>query len=757
MKVLLIGGGGREHAIAWKLSQSPLLTQLFIAPGNVGMSNLGKLVPLEVEDKAGILAFAKQECIDLVVIGPEAALAAGVSDTLRASGIAVFGPSQAAAQLETSKRFSKDFMMRHNIPTARFAAFTNFQKACDHLKSASYPVVIKASGLAAGKGVMLPDSLDEGFAVLREMMLDGKFGGAGEEVIIEERLEGEEVSLLVFCDGESIAVMPPAQDHKRLLDHDNGPNTGGMGAFAPAPCLPKNQIELISNSVFRPVLEGMRKEGIPYTGVLYAGLMLTSDGVKVLEFNARFGDPETQVILPLLETDLLEILIACTNQTLHKITMRWTEKSAVCVVLASAGYPLKTITGYPISGLEEPIPQGIAFHAGTHQDGSQIINDGGRILGVTCWNDSLRSAIEHVYHAVTQISFTGMQYRKDIAQKGLKKIHGATYQDAGVDIEAGNLAVKLMKDAVQSTYNKRVLAGIGSFGGLFDISNLGENPVLVASTDGVGTKVELAARVGKLAGVGVDIVNHCINDILVQGARPLFFLDYFAAAKLKPEQAAEIVSGMASACREASCALLGGETAEMPGVYNEKAFDVAGTIVGVVERTKILPQTSDMQAGDLLVGFTSSGPHTNGFSLIRKICQKQDLNAWRPEMKSSLADALLTSHRSYLNIVEPALPWIKGLAHITGGGFIENIPRALPEDLQAVIDLSSWPIPPLFQWLQAQGGIELDEMFHVFNMGIGMVAVIDPEEISNVRDAVPETIWVIGKLQTGSRTKVLLQ
>lgn len=757
MRVLLIGGGGREHAIAWKLSQSPLLTQLFIAPGNVGMSNLGTLVPLEVEDKVGILAFAKKEIIDLVVIGPEAALAAGVSDTLLASGIPVFGPSQVAAQLETSKRFSKEFMLRHNIPTARFAAFSNFQKACDYLKSASYPVVIKASGLAAGKGVMLPETLDAGFAVLREMMLDGKFGDAGEEVILEERLEGEEVSLLAFCDGESIAVMPPAQDHKRLLDHDKGPNTGGMGAFAPAPCLPKNQIDMITQAVFQPVLEGMRKEGMPYMGVLYAGLMLTRDGVKVLEFNARFGDPETQVILPLLNSDLLEILLACTNQTLHKVSVLWTDASAVCVVLASAGYPVKIITGYPISGLEEPISQGIIFHAGTRAHGSQVLNYGGRVLGVTCWNDSLRSAIEHVYHVVTQISFTGMQYRKDIAQNGLKKIHGATYQDAGVDIEAGNQAVKLMKDAVQSTYNKRVLAGIGSFGGLFDISNLGENPVLVASTDGVGTKVELAARLGRLAGVGEDIVNHCINDILVQGARPLFFLDYFAAAKLKPEQAAEIVSGMATACREASCALLGGETAEMPGVYNEKAFDVAGTIVGVVERTKILPRSSEMRIGDLLVGFTSSGPHTNGFSLIRKICQKHDMNAWRPEIKSSLADALLAPHRSYLNIVEPALPWIKGLAHITGGGFIENIPRALPENLQVAIDLSSWPIPPLFQWLQAQGGIELEEMFHVFNMGIGMVAVIDPEDISKIFEVVPETIWGIGKLQTGSRTEVLLQ
>lgn len=758
MKVLLIGSGGREHAIAWKLSQSPLLTDLYIAPGNIGMLNLGTLVPLSVEDSAGILAFAQEKGIDLVVIGPEAALAAGVSDMLRSHGIAVFGPSQAAAQIETSKRFSKEFMQRHNIPTARFAAFSDYQKACDYLHSVSYPIVIKASGLAAGKGVLLPNTIEEGLTELREIMVDRQFGKAGEEVIIEERLEGEEVSLLAFCDGQSISIMPPAQDHKRLLDNDKGPNTGGMGAYAPAPCLSAKQIEVAIRTVLQPAIDGLREESMPYIGVLYAGLMLTDDGIKVLEFNARFGDPETQAILPLLNSDLLEIFVACTRGMLNDIQIEWSDGAAVCVVLASGGYPGTLMTGYPISGLDEPLENGVIFHASTRLDGSQPVNSGGRVLGVTCWNSTLRSAIEHVYRVVTQISFTGMQYRQDIAQKGLHVLsNSSTYQSAGVDIEAGNRAVRLMKDAVQSTYTDRVLAGIGSFGGLFDASNLGDQPVLVASTDGVGTKVELAARIGRLAGVGEDIVNHCINDILVQGARPLFFMDYFATAKLKPELVAEIVSGMASACCAAGCALLGGETAEMPGVYHSQAFDVAGTIVGLVERNKILPDLSDMHEGDLLLGFASSGPHTNGYSLIRKICKNHDLLAYRQELKSNLADALLAPHRSYLNILKPALPNIKGLAHITGGGFIENIPRSLPVHLQPVIDLSTWPVPPLFQWLQAQGGIELLEMFHIFNMGIGMVAVVSPDKLEKVREAVPEPVWVIGKLQQGPRAEVLIR
>lgn len=757
MNVLLLGSGGREHAIALKLSQSPLLTQLYIAPGNIGMAPLGILVPINVEDSNAILAFARNKGIDLVVIGPEAALAAGVTDVLRAHGIPVFGPSQAAARIETSKRFSKEFMQRHHLPTARFESFTNYEKACDYLRTVPYPVVIKASGLAAGKGVILPETLQDGLDTLHVMMVDACFGRAGDEVIIEERLKGEEVSLLAFCDGKHVSVMPPAQDHKRLLDGDKGPNTGGMGAYAPAPCLSADAILSITNTILQPTLEGLEDEGLPYIGVLYAGLMLTDEGPRVLEYNARFGDPETQAILPLLETDLLEILTACTCEKLNEMEVLWRDGAAVCVVVASAGYPEKPLTGYPISGLELPIDDGAVFHAGTRLEGNQLVNAGGRVLGVTCWSSSLRSAIEHVYRAVTQISFTGMQYRKDIAQKGLKPLNNATYESAGVDIKAGNRAVSLMKEAVHSTYNDRVLAGLGSFGGLFDISNLGEAPVLVASTDGVGTKVELAARMNRLSGVGEDIVNHCINDILVQGASPLFFLDYYATAKLKPELAAEIVTGMAKACREAGCVLLGGETAEMPGVYLEHAFDVAGTIVGVVERSKILPLKKAMQAGDLLVGLASNGPHTNGYSLIRKICQNHDLKIWKGELKSTLADALLMPHRSYLQIIKPALHLIKGLAHITGGGFIENIPRALPERLQPVIDLSSWPVPPLFQWLQAQGGIELEEMFHVFNMGIGMVAVIHPEDLPALRSAITETVWVIGQLQPGPHTEVLLQ
>ena len=328
-------------------------------------------------------------------------------------------------------------------------------------------------------------------------------------------------------------------------------------------------------------------------------------------------------------------------------------------------------------------------------------------------------------------------------------VEESAYSASGVSIDAGNRAVALMKDSVRATYNDSVLAGIGSFGGLFDASALKQmdQPVLVASTDGVGTKVKLAASVGRYRGIGHDIVNHCINDILVQGAKPLFFMDYFATSKLNPEQTAEVVTGIAEACKEAGMALLGGETAEMPGVYRPNEFDVAGTIVGVLERDAILPRPT-IQAGDVLIGFTSSGPHTNGFSLIRRIFENTLLD-------ESLADELLAPHRSYFNLIYPHLPNVKALCHITGGGFIENIPRILPESVNAIIHLNSWQVLPLWQLIQQKGDISTDEMYRVFNMGIGMIAVVDPSQAAGLQSSISEQTFAIGELVNGERKVIL--
>jgi phosphoribosylformylglycinamidine cyclo-ligase len=326
------------------------------------------------------------------------------------------------------------------------------------------------------------------------------------------------------------------------------------------------------------------------------------------------------------------------------------------------------------------------------------------------------------------------------------------YAASGVSIDAGNRAVELMKDAVKSTYGPEVLAGIGSFGGLFDASALKEmrDPVLVASTDGVGTKVKLAAQAGSYRSIGHDIVNHCIDDILVQGARPLFFLDYFATSKLDPQVVAEVVTGAAEACREAGMALIGGETAEMPGVYLAGEFDLAGTIVGVLEREDMLPRPG-VQPGDVLLGIRSSGPHTNGYSLIRKIFANVPLKTIFPELGTSLAAALLAPHRSYYPVLYPLLPAIKAMAHLTGGGFIENIPRVLPENVDAVVHCSSWPVPPLFALIQQRGEIAPEEMYRVFNMGIGMVAIVDKKNVEKLQKAIPEQTFVIGELVAGNR------
>ena len=326
------------------------------------------------------------------------------------------------------------------------------------------------------------------------------------------------------------------------------------------------------------------------------------------------------------------------------------------------------------------------------------------------------------------------------------------YAASGVDIDAGNHAVELMKDAVKTTYTASVLAGIGSFGGLFDASILKEmkSPVLVASTDGMGTKVKLASSVRRYRGIGQDIVNHCINDILVQGARPLFFMDYFATSKLDPEQTVEVVTGIAEACRDAGMALLGGETAEMPGVYQPDEFDVAGTIVGILEREDILPR-DNIRSGDLLIGLQSSGPHTNGYSLIRKVFADFPLDMIVPELHISLADALLAPHRSYYSLLYPLLSHIKALAHITGGGFVENIPRVLPDNLDAVIHIGAWPIPPLWDLIQRTGDVATDEMYRVFNMGIGMVLIAGKDSVSEIQNLIPETTFVIGELVQGQQ------
>ncbi len=418
MNVLVIGSGGREHALAWKLAQSPQVERVFVAPGNGGTADDagGRIrnVALDLADPTALRSFR------LVVIGPEAPLADGIVDRLQAVGVRCFGPTAAAARLEASKAFAKAFMARHAIPTARAEVFSDYAAALAYLRRVDYPVVIKASGLAAGKGVIVPEMLAEAEVALYRIMVERQFGAAGDEVLIEERLAGPEVSLLAFCDGHTVVTMPAAQDHKRVFDGDRGPNTGGMGAYAPAPIAPPDLVRELTATILQPVVDGMAAEGSPYVGVLYAGLMLTAAGPRVLEFNCRFGDPETQAILPLLASDLLEVCEACVDGVLDRVTVRWQNAAAATVVAASEGYPGDYPRGRTITGSEAAaaLPGVVVFHAGTQRlaDG-RFVTDGGRVLAVTGVGADLRQALDRAYAGMRCIHFDGMHYRRDIGAK----------------------------------------------------------------------------------------------------------------------------------------------------------------------------------------------------------------------------------------------------------------------------------------------------------------------------------------------------
>ncbi len=419
LSVLVIGSGGREHAMAWKLAQSPLVNEVLIAPGNAGTALVGRNVPIGAEDVAALVAFAQENGIGLTAVGPEVPLAMGVVDAFQAAGLTVFGPTQAAAQLEASKAFAKEFMQEFGIPTAVSHTFNNFADAVGALRAAPLQngIVIKASGLAAGKGVVVCDTRDEAEAALREIMLDKAFGASGDLVLLEERLSGPEVSLLAFCDGKTAVPMLPARDPKRAYDHDEGPNTGGMGVYAPPPDVDANLIQQIMDSVIQPALNGMAQRGTPYAGVLYAGIMLTTAGPKVLEFNCRFGDPETQVILPMLQSDLAEIMLACVEGRLTADLVQVFPGSAVTVVMASPGYPGSYPTGLPISGLDDALHDVTVFHAGTSPQQGQIVTSGGRVLCVTALGDDLETAVSRAYAGVQKIHFDGAHYRTDIGRQ----------------------------------------------------------------------------------------------------------------------------------------------------------------------------------------------------------------------------------------------------------------------------------------------------------------------------------------------------
>ncbi len=738
MRVLVVGGGGREHAIVWACERHGHTVSVSSELGDVTADN-----------------------VDLVIPGPESALVAGIADECAFRKIPCFGPTSKQARIESSKGYSRHLATSLGVPGPAYERFEekDVENALQWWRDFARPVVVKLDGLAAGKGVVVPADDAATEAAIRATAILGPF-------VLEEQLVGPECSMLALCDGSTAVALPLAQDHKRVGEGDTGPNTGGMGAFAPAP-VPYEADDLLRTFV-QPILDYFASAGTPYVGVLYAGLMLTADGPRLIEYNCRFGDPETQAVLPLLESDLAELALACTTGSIAEHTVKVRDGASCTVVAAAPGYPQDPHLGAPIqldgfSTLEwatasSLVPEAILFPAGVANGKTA----GGRVLAVTGLGDDLAAARSAAYRGMDGVKFANMQVRRDIGWRAPGALL-SSYASTGVDIDEGNRAVERMKGSVERTLGPDVLRGVGSFGGVISARRILElaDPVLVASADGVGTKVELAARLGKVRGVGTDIVNHCIDDVLVQSARPLFFLDYIAASKLDADLVADVVTGMAEACEASGCVLLGGETAEMPGVYAPGAFDVAGTLVGIAERGELLPR-DNVAAGDVLIGIASSGPHTNGFSFLRKLFEWVPMDVTPPGFDRTLGDALLEPHRSYLNVLDGALASgkVKALAHITGGGLPENLPRVLPDGVDAEIELGSWPRGPLFELIaELATGVDTHELHRMLNMGIGMVVVVAAADVAEVQASIPEATWRIGALvrgQAGSRTVHLL-
>lgn len=774
LNILVLGNGGREHALLWKLSQSSTVNKIYVTPGNGGTQQIVKVENLTQDDLLPIpknfinlQAFAQKNNINLVIPGPEQPLVDGITTFFTNVGIPVFGPSAEVAQLEGSKVFAKEFMRRHNIPTANFAKFDNYDNAMKYINSEKDKnVVIKADGVAAGKGVLIPTNQQEALEALKTIMVDKQFGSAGESVVIEEFLEGQEISILTISDGYSYYNLPAAQDHKRIGENDTGLNTGGMGAYAPAPVATPKVMNEIDQNIIKPSIDGLRKDRLPFVGILFTGIILTSTGPKVLEYNVRFGDPETQTVLPLLteETDLAQVFLAAAGHRLDSVEINIKKDYfATTVVLAAAGYPESYNKGDIITINESKLPNdAYIFQAGTSfsNEKNELVTAGGRVIATTAIAKTLKGAVAKAYEAVDCIDFKGKYFRKDIAHRAFDENTpktSITYSDSGVSVDNGNLLVQKIKDMVKSTRRPGADSDIGGFGGVFDLKQAGydtDETLLVAATDGVGTKLIIAQETNIHDTVGIDLVAMNVNDLVVQGAEPLLFLDYFATGALDIKVASDFVSGVVDGCLQAGCALVGGETSEMPGMYPPGHYDTNGTAVGAVNKNNILPKMDQMEPGNVLLGLASDGVHSNGYSLVRRVISHVGLSWSDPcpwDNSKTLGEGTLVPTKIYVKQLLPSLKkkLILGLAHITGGGLIENIPRAIPKNLQAQVDMSTWTVPEVFKWFGKAGNVPIEDILKTLNMGVGMVLIVKKENVEEVKrlvTAANETIYEIGTL-----------
>ncbi|XP_068034254.1 trifunctional purine biosynthetic protein adenosine-3-like [Anomalospiza imberbis] len=765
-RVLVVGSGGREHALAWKLAQSPHVKHVFVAPGNAGTAEHGKISnsAVLVSNHTIVTQFCKDHNIGLVVVGPEALLAAGIVDDLRAAGVRCFGPWARAAQLATDSSSSKAFLERHGIPTARWRAFSTPQEACRFITSTDFPAqVVRARGPAARKEVTIAASKEEACRAVQEIMQDRMFG---EMVVIEELLQGEELSCSCFTDGVTVASMPPAQSHKRLLDGEQGPTTAGMGAYCPVPQVPEALLEQIRSEILQHVVDSLRQEGAAYVGVLQTGLMLTKEGVKILNFKCQFGDPQCQVILPLLKNDFYEVIQATIDGKLCSCMPAWLEnRTAVCVVMASPGYPGDSDKGMEVTGLLQAKELGLqVFHGGTVLKDGRVVTSGGRVLSVTAVRQDLLEALGEANRGVATIHFQGATFRRDIGL--LRQPLTLVYKDRRVGAGSREVLGRLPQTpAVRGTRAGGRSEG-GGFAAFFDLKASGyDDPILVSQTKGLGPKLQVAQVCKRHDTIGQDLVALCVNDLLAQGAEPLFFLSHLACGRLDAEVVETIKEGIAEACRSAGCAFLGEEVTEVAAPCPPGLCALAGFAVGAVERGQRLPGLQRAEEGDALLGLGSAAIHGRAFGVVRRILLTSSLRCSSPAPGScgdtTLGDVLLTPGKMFSPALLPILRsgHVKGFAP-TAEGLLGAISRLLPEHVSAVLDALSWKIPEIFGWLYKEGNLSAEEMAQTFPCGIGAVLVVQKELAQHVLQVIQrqQEAWLIGKVvapcHTGSHIEV---
>ena len=716
--VLILGKGAREKVIKEKLLETKQHSNILIYLLDIPEKNNYFL----------IVEFCKKKKIDLVIPSTEIYLCNGIHNIINDAlkHIMIFGPTKQQALIEGSKIFSKTLMKDLDLPTAnfkfytdRFPCFEDFSIYENKDKDFYNKIVIKYSGLAAGKGVYLPSNKYDAINII-----DNLFNSNKKKVLIEDRLEGIEVSVLAFCNGYECSLMPQAQDYKRIYNDDKGPNTGGMGAISPVDILTEDEIWLVNNYMNRIVSH------LNYKGILYAGLMKTREGIFFLEFNCRFGDPETQVVLNLLDDDLCRIITDCIMG--NKLNIRWKNKSAATVVLSHVDYPYSKSKHKLEIKINEKIDDTISIYEsnvmlekkGKHKD--KTYTTGGRVLSMVSVNDTIGNALDNIYNNISKIQYDGIYYRTDIGKTYFNYIINSKM---AIKKQVLNDVEKEKEKEKKLTYNVNIEEGndfvselkksnpyIGGFCSEYNHNGL----QLVASADGCGTKIELSQKYNKLNTIGIDVVAMNVNDIIAGGGNPLFFMDYISLDKMDKNKCLQVIQGINRGCSIAKCPLIGGETAEMKGMYKNNKLDVAGFCVG--EKKYNVLKKNEMKMGSIIYGIPSNGIHSNGYTLVREILDNMEMNG--EYISNKLIEELLVPTRIYtdvLKLYEEHPDKILGVAHITGGGYKDNITRIIPDNLTYKLD--NWELPEIFQWIKVKSNLTIEEMRCIFNCGYGMIVI----------------------------------